>query len=61
MLHRFIETIRRINSQSGFEIYLANLQRHSLIGAPTFEEARKDYQASFKAEARFLAGAGIPK
>ena len=53
MLHRLIETIRRINSQSGFEIYLANLQRHSLIGAPTFEEARKDYQAAVKSEARF--------
>ena len=34
-----------MGGRSGFEGYLASLQRGGKAGAPTVDEARKDYQA----------------
>ena len=43
MLHRFFETIREMGYASGFETYYRNLLRNGLPGAPTADEARKEY------------------
>ena len=50
MLHRFIDTIRHMAPQSGFEAYLLNLQKNGVIGAPTPSEARKDYMSAIRRE-----------
>ena len=46
MLHRLVDMALGIGTTSGFEGYLAALQRGGKAGAPTADEARKDYQAS---------------
>ena len=44
MLHRVLTTIRHLNSHgTGFDSYLANVQRHSLGAGPRMEEARRDF------------------
>jgi hypothetical protein len=48
MLQRVRSMIRRINGGSGFEAYLASLQRHDVTGAPTREQARREYQARLR-------------
>lgn len=45
MLHKFIDSIRHINRHtSGFDAYLANIQRSGLSDVPTLSEAKKDYR-----------------
>lgn len=46
MLHRLFDITLGIGSKSGFEGYLAAVQRRGKAGAPTADEARKDYQAT---------------
>ncbi len=53
MLSRFIHSIRGLNQLSGFELYLANVQRHSTSGAPTVDEAKRDYQAIVRLDLPF--------
>ncbi len=45
MLHRFIETIRHLNHRTGFEAYLESIQRNGAPGAPSVNEAWRDYQS----------------
>ena len=45
MLHRLIENVRGAGKVSGFEAYLADLQRKGRGGLPTVHEAQLDYQA----------------
>ncbi len=45
MFNKFINTIRHLNEPSGFGLYLNNIQRHGRSGAPTAEEAKRDYRA----------------
>ncbi len=53
MLNRFIHSIRGLNQLSGFELYLANVQRHCPSVAPTVEEAKRDYQAIVRLDLPF--------
>ncbi len=46
MLHRLFDMTPGIGITSGFKGYLAALQRNGNVGAPSAEEARKDYQAT---------------
>ncbi len=46
MLHRLFDMTLAIGSTPGFKGYLAALQRGGKTGAPTADEARKDYQAT---------------
>ena len=45
LINRIIGTIRRTQGASGFDGYLENLQRLDRRGAPTREQARRDYLA----------------
>ena len=45
MIHRVIDTIRHINSHSGFEAYLENIQRNDKPGNASVNEAKRDYSA----------------
>ena len=54
MLHKFIGTIRKIGYASRFETYYGNIQRGSLSGAPTADEARKEYQRLEQSSAHAL-------
>ncbi len=46
MLHRLFDMTLAIGTTSGFKGYLAAVQRSGIVGAPTVDEARKDYQAT---------------
>ncbi len=46
MLHRFFDAIREMAASTEFETYYMGIQRRGLSGAPTADEARRDYQAS---------------
>ncbi len=46
MLQRVFSVIRRTNGVSGFDGYLQSLQGLDSAGAPTREEARRDYLAA---------------
>ena len=56
MLHRFLSAILEMGHASEFETYCENLQRPGLAGAPTVDEARKDYQAALRSITQTLAG-----
>ena len=47
MLYRVLSTLKHLNHRShygsGFDSYLANIQRYSMGGGPSVEEARKDF------------------
>ena len=43
MLQKLVKIIHRLNGVSDFESYLENLQSLDPSGAPTREQARKDY------------------
>lgn len=47
MLYRVLATLKHLNyrnhSSSGFDSYLAGIQRYNAGGGPRMEEARKDY------------------
>ncbi|MCZ6615418.1 MAG: hypothetical protein O7F09_03425 [Chloroflexi bacterium] len=50
MLHRLIERVRGAGEVSGFEAYLADLQRRGYTGVPTMHEAYLDYRALIQRE-----------
>ena len=39
---------------SDFEYYLRNLERRCTYGMPTFQEARRDYQAAIRSRQPFV-------
>ena len=45
MLRRLLDRVHWAGSESGFEAYLASLQREGRIDMPTVHEAHQDYQA----------------
>ena len=53
MLHKFINSIRHLNDPSSFELYLNNVQRGGRLGAPSADEARRDYSIFLKRESGF--------
>jgi hypothetical protein len=46
MIHRLFDMTLGAGTTPGFKRYLAALQRGGNVGAPTMDEARKDYQAT---------------
>jgi hypothetical protein len=50
MLHRLMERVRGTRRVSGFEAYLADLQRKGHTGVPTVHEAQLDYRALIQRE-----------
>jgi len=54
MLTRFMTSIRRFQTRSGFECYLNGVERNGVAGPPTAEEARRDYQAALRTKRLFL-------
>ena len=47
MLNKFFNSIRRIGG-SEFSSYYTNVQRRGGSSGPTADEARRDFQASFR-------------
>ena len=60
MIHRVLTTIKHLNNRShpgsGFDSYLANIQRESMGGGPRIEEARKDFISTIHNETHGLLG-----
>ena len=52
MLHEFLRVIRTIGYASEFQSYCMSVQRTGDAGAPTVDEARKDYRAAELSRAR---------
>ena len=45
MIDRFVGSIRGIRShRTGFDSYLANVQKGRGLGGPKYDEARKDFR-----------------
>lgn len=44
MFHRVFSKIRHIAGESSFDGYYKQVQRHGIEGAPTFDEARRDFR-----------------
>ena len=55
MVHRFVSTIRHLGEASLFETYLRSVQLTQKPGAPTFDEARKDYTSALRSVMAFGA------
>ena len=60
MLYRLISTLKHLNHRSypasGFDSYLANIQRYNAGGGPRIEEARKDFANTVHNETAGLLG-----
>ena len=60
MIYRVLTTLKHLNHRShpssGFDSYLANLQRYNLGGGPRIEEARKDFISTVHNETAGLLG-----
>jgi len=60
MLYRLISTLKHLNHRSlpasGFDSYLANIQRSHAGGGPRIEEARKDFASRVHNETSGLLG-----
>lgn len=60
MLYRVLTTLRYLNQRnhptSGFDSYLANIQRFNMNGGPSVEEARKDFNNTVHNETNGLLG-----
>lgn len=60
MLYRVLATLKHLNYRnhpsSGFESYLAGIQRYNAGGGPRMEEARKDYINTVHNETAGLLG-----
>lgn len=54
MASKLFEAIRGIVSTSEFETYFERVQLAGMRGAPTVEEAKRDYQALLEARASGL-------
>lgn len=54
MVTRFMTSIRRVQSRSGFESYFNGVERGGAAGIPTAEQARRDYRAAIQTRYRFL-------
>ena len=46
MNHVLPKGMRLARPQTGLDIYFGNLQQQVTIGSPTFEEAKRDYNAA---------------
>ena len=44
MINRVIEAVRRAGHGSGFDAYFSTIYSKGLSGAPTHDEARRDYR-----------------
>ena len=55
MVHRFVSMIRHLGEGVAFETYLGSIQRTNKPGAPTFDEARKDYRSALRSVTAFGA------
>lgn len=57
MFHRFINSIRSLGHHStGFEVYMSGLNRDSMSGGPTADEAKKDYRRVLRSENKGFMG-----
>lgn len=60
MLFRVLNTLKHLNyrghSTSGFDSYLANIQRYNMGFGPSVEEARKDFINKIHNETNGLLG-----
>jgi len=60
MLYRLISTLKHLNHRSlptsGFDSYLANIQRSHAGGGPRIEEARKDFASRVHNEISGILG-----
>ena len=60
MLNRVFNTLKHLNHRthggSGFDSYLANIQRYSMGGGPSVEEARKDLMNTVHNETHAMLG-----
>ncbi len=57
MFDRFAGTIRRIPShRSGFDSYLANVQKAGCSSCPRYDEARKDFNSRHRGEVHGYLG-----
>ena len=54
MLNRIFNR-RRSGMQSDFEFYLRNVERRQVSGLPSFQEAKRDYQAALRSRNPFIA------
>ena len=53
MIDRFVGSIRGIRGhRTGFDSYLANVQKGRGWGGPKFDEARKDFNNTVRSEFR---------
>ncbi len=55
MASKFFEVLRGIVGTSEFETYYERVQLSGMEGAPTVDEARRDYQAALGARISTLA------
>ena len=60
MIYRVLSTLKQLNHRnhpsSGFDSYLANIQRYNLGGGPRVEEARRDFMKTVHNETSGLLG-----
>lgn len=45
MFNRFFGSLRSLSANDTFEGYISGIYRHHRTGAPTADEAKKDYRA----------------
>ncbi len=50
MIRKILSSIRHMQAVTGFDSYLSSIQMHGGSGAPTVDEARKDYLNSINTE-----------
>ena len=56
MLHRLLDTVRGLNSKHGMQSFYNEVLSHGNPGAPTVEEAKKDYTAMMRARNERISG-----
>ena len=44
MFNRVISTLKHLGGESNFDGYYRQIQRHRVEGAPTFDEAKRDFR-----------------
>ena len=53
LLKRFVDLVRQVTQPAGFDFYLNSVHQRGLPGAPTYDEARKDFMYTTKQETGF--------
>ena len=54
MIAKILEGVSRIGGESGFEAYLRTIQAENQETAPSFDEARQDFEAAESRNARLM-------